>query len=86
MSTEMTSSDFLKAAKGPLGLVWDLGRLAYKGAKAANAAAREREQIAKYKSELQEIGLGDRDSVQAAMREGIISYDDYRTIISILES
>jgi len=82
----MTSGDFFRAAKGPFDLIFGLGKLAYKGVKAANEAAEKREQIAKLKSELKDMGLGDIDSVRSAMRQGIISFEDYQTIKTILES
>jgi uncharacterized protein YqfA (UPF0365 family) len=97
MSTEMTSDDFFKAVKGPFGMVWKLGKLAYKGAEAANTASKEREQkanvaaqkhkkIEKYKSELREIGLSDVYSVKNALRQGNISFVEYKEIMDILES
>ena len=47
MSTEMTSSDFFRAVKGPLDLIWNTGKFTYKGVKAANEALKKREQINK---------------------------------------
>ena len=97
MSTEITSDDFFKAAKGPFGIAWKLGKLAYKGAKAANVAAKEREQeanvvakeqerIEKYKSELREIGLGDVNSVKNALQQRNITLTEYMAIVNILKS
>jgi len=86
MSTEMTASDLWGATKGPFGLVWNLGKFAYKGVKAANDAAKKREQIEKLKSELQEVGLGNIDYIKDAFRQGKITFEEYRTIKTILES
>ena len=97
MSTEITSDDLIKSVKGPLGIAWKLGKLAYQGAKAANAAAKEREQeenvvakereqIEKYKSELREIGLGNIDSVRNAWRQKNITLNEYLVIVNILKS
>ena len=97
MSTEITSDDLIKSVKGPLGIAWKLGKLAYQGAKAANAAAKEREQeenvvakereqIEKYKSELREIGLGDVNSVKNALEQRNITLTEYMAIVNILKS
>jgi hypothetical protein len=82
MSTEMKPSDLMEALRP----VFTIGKWLFKGAKAVNEAAKKREQIEKYKSELREIGLGDIDAVKAAMQQGKISFDDYKTIMAILES
>ena len=90
MSTEMTSDDFFKAAKGPFGIAWKLGKLAYKGAKEreqeANVVAKEQERIEKYKSELREIGLGDVNSVKNALQQRNITLTEYMAIVNILKS
>ena len=97
MSTEITSDDLIKSVKGPLGIAWKLGKLAYQGAKVANAAAKEREQeenvvakereqIEKYKSELREIGLGDVNSVKNALEQRNITLTEYMAIVNILKS
>ena len=87
MSTEIISDNFLKAVKGPgPGIVWNLGKVAYKGAKATNTATKKREEIEKYKSELREIGLGDVNSVRNAWRQENITFDEYMAIVNILNS
>jgi len=97
MSTEMTSDDFFKAVKGPFGIAWKLGKLAYNGTKAVNAAAEERErkenaaakkhkELENYKSELREIGLGDVNSVRNAWQQGNITLSEYMVIVNILNS
>ena len=86
MSTEMTSGDFFKAVTGPFGLIWDLGKFAYKGKQAIDKAKEKREQIAKLKADLKEMGLDDKDSLRNAMLNNLISYNDYKNIIAILES
>jgi len=96
-STEITADDLWKSAKGPVGIIWNLGKFAYKGAKALNdnakkreqeenAALKERELIEKYKFELQEIGLGDVNSVRNAWQQGKITLNEYMEIVNILKS
>jgi hypothetical protein len=86
MSTEMTSGDFFRAAKGPFGIIWQLGKLAYRGGKAAQDAAKKRKQIANLKSELYDLGFSNIDSVHNAWSQGKITFEDYMTIKTILEN
>ena len=62
------------------------GEFVYKINERENKRTKKRKQIEKDKSELQKIGLGDIDSVQMAMRQGHITYDNYKEIMAILES
>jgi len=95
-STEIKPSDFLKPTE-PLPIVWNLGKWLFKGVKKANAVAEERERktnatakeqerIERYKSELQEIGLGDINSVRNARQQGNITLTEYMAIINILKN
>lgn len=95
-STEIKPSDFFKQGE-PLPTVWKLGKLFFKWGKKANAVAEERErktnaatkkqtEIDRYKSELQEIGLGDIDSVRNARQKGDITLTEYMEIVKILKS
>jgi len=85
---DLGPSDLLK----PLKPIWSIGKFIFNGVQTVNKAnerenkrSKKREQIEIDKSELQKIGLGDIDSVRMAMRQGHITYDNYKEIMAILE-